>query len=151
LEHLRRKFGILLTFVVAFAMTSCQSESNQETKEFSSELLGEEAVVMDTLNTEVQMKMEAAVVKARVEGIYQIVKQMYMSHGGVTENEILDRCYCSKSWNKLLMAVRRHEYETNTLFFEIDHWSMTRKPCMVSLDEFEVFSLTLGSQMTASV
>lgn len=151
MEHLRRKFGILLTFVVAFAMTSCQSESSQETKELSSELLGEEAVVMDTLNTEVQMKMEAAVVKARVEGIYQIVKQMYMSHGGVTENEILDRCYCSKSWNKLLMAVRRHEYETNTLFFEIDHWSMTRKPCMVSFDEFEVFSLTLGSQMTASV
>lgn len=97
------------------------------------------------------MKMEAAVVKERVEGIYQIVKQLYMTHGGVVENEILDRCYCSKSWNKLLMSVRRHEYETNTMFFEIDHWSMTREPGMVSFDEFEVFSLTLGEKMMASV
>ena len=152
MEHFRRKIGILLTFVAAFAVTSCQSERNPEiTEDLSKELLGEKAVIMDTLNTEVRMKMEAAVVKERVEGIYQIVKQLYMTHGGVVENEILDRCYCSKSWNKLLMSVRRHEYETNTMFFEIDHWSMTREPGMVSFDEFEVFSLTLGEKMMASV
>lgn len=152
MKHLRRKIGVLLTSAVVLTMASCQSEGNQQVQNLSNELLAEDTVnVSDTLSSEVRMEMEAAVVKDRVEGIYRIVKSIYMSHGGVVENEILDRCYCSKSWNKLLMAVRKREHQTNTLFFEIDHWSMTRKPCMVSFDEFEVFSLNLGEEMTASV
>lgn len=143
---------MILMSAITLVMVSCQSESNPQAQNLSNELLGMDTVtVSDTLNTEVKMKMEAAVVKDRVEGIYKIVKSLYMAHGGVMENEILDRCYCSKSWNKLLMAVRKKEHQTNTLFFDIDHWSMTRKPGMVTFDEFEVFSLNLGEEMTASV
>ena len=146
-----------MALIIAMMIMSCQNESNQHVQDLSNDLLGNDteaaSAVSDTiLNSEVKLKMQVAVVKDRVEGIYHIVKENYMAHGGVVENEILDRCYCSKSWNKLLMAVRKKEHHTNTLFFDIDHWSMTRKPGMVTFDEFQVFNLALGDgEMTASV
>ena len=154
MKHFRRILGVVVSLVFAIVMIGCQGENNQHVQSVSDDLLSvgmDTTVVSDTLNTEVQLKLEAAVVKERVEGIYRIVKDNYMTHGGVVENEILDMCYCSKSWNKLLMAVRKKEYQTNTSFFETDHWSMTREPGMVSFDEFQVFNLTIGDEMTASV
>ena len=140
-------------------MTGCQSESNQHVQNLTDELLSDDAEAvttvsdtLTTLNTEVKLTAEAAMVKDRVEGIYHIVKENYMAHGGVVENEILDRCYCSRSWNKLLMAVRKKEHQTNTLFFDVDHWSMSRKSGMVTFDEFQVFNLAIGDEvMSASV
>jgi hypothetical protein len=36
------------------------------------------------------------------------------------------------------MAVRRQEYLTNTLFFEVNHWTMSHDSDLVSFEEFEV-------------
>ena len=56
-------------------------------------------------------------------------------------NELFDKMYCSKSWNDMLMSVRRKEFETNTLFFEVDYWVMTRELGFVTFDEFRVSRL----------
>ena len=59
---------MILMSAIALVMVSCQSESNPQAQSLSNELLGMDTVtVSDTLNTEVKRKMEAAVVKDRVE------------------------------------------------------------------------------------
>ena len=69
-----------------------------------------------------------------------------MYRGGSCENELFDKAFCSKSWNKLLMAVHRKEEQTGTLFFEINHWSMLRySGVQLSFDEFEVEHVDLFS------
>jgi len=56
--------------------------------------------------------------------------------------------FCSKSWNKLLLAVRCKEEQSGTLFFEINHWSMTRySGVLLSFDEFEVEHVDLLSDV----
>ena len=76
------------------------------------------------------------------------IKSDYMLHGGSYENELFDKAFCSKSWNKLLMAVRCKEEQTGSLFFEMNHWSMTRySGVLLSFDEFEVESLDLFSDV----
>ena len=108
---------------------------------------------VDTMNTEMRMAIERAIILNRVKDIYQLVRNEYACHDASYEYEWFDRAFCSKSWNKLLMAVRCKEEDTGTLFFEIDRWSMLRYPgSFVSFEEFEVRDLWVdGSQKRASV
>jgi len=94
------------------------------------------------------MEAEKGIVLDRVKDIYRLLKSEYMYHGGSYENEIFDKMFCSKSWNKLLLAVRCKEEQSGTLFFEINHWSMTRySGVLLSFDEFEVEHVDLLSDV----
>ena len=66
--------------------------------------------------------------------------------GGSIDSDLLDKAYCSESWNQLLMAVRRQEYLTNTLFFEVDHWTMSHDTDLVDFDEFVVRNLVFTDE-----
>lgn len=107
--------------------------------------------VVDTLQSEVRLAVERQLVLEQVSNIFRLVKSDYMAFGGAAENELLDKAFCSKSWNELLMAVHHKESLTNTMFFEINYWSMTRNPGMIDFDEFEVTSLVLEPQKRATV
>ena len=133
-------------------ITGCRGGDDRSAQGKGGTVLAMDTTVMaDTMSTEMRLKLEAGIVKNRVEGIYRIVKESYMANGGIVQNEILDKCYCSKEWNKLLMAVRYKEHLTNTLFFEVNHWSMTTESGVVWFDEFEVTNLTLGPEKRATV
>jgi len=112
---------------------------------------GELTELSDTLDTEVKMQIISGIVLERVKDIYALVKSDFMENGGAGENELLDKAFCSKSWNKLLMAVRWKENLTGALFFESNYWSMTRDAGIVAFDEFEVTNIELEPQMMASV
>jgi hypothetical protein len=73
--------------------------------------------------------------------------------GGSVDSDLLDLSFCSKSWNKLLMAVRSKEHNTGTLFFEVNKWTMAYESGLVDFDEFEVSDLTIGpdNERTATV
>ena len=101
--------------------------------------------------TEMNIILERQAVLERVKDIFRVVKGEFFRRGSSVENELLDKAYCSKDWNSLLLAVRYKEYQTNTLFFEINRWSLTTEPGVVWFDEFEVTSLVPGPKPTASV
>ena len=100
----------------------------------------------DTLSTEVSAMVQRGVVLERVQNIYSIIKQECTYMGGSTDSDLLDKAFCSESWNQLLMAVRRQEYLTNTLFFEVDHWTMSHDTDLVNFDEFEVRNLVFTDE-----
>ena len=101
-------------------------------------LKADTTLVSDTLTSEVSAMVERGVVLERVKTIYSLIKNECTYLGGSTDSDLLDKSFCSKSWNQLLMAVRRQEYLTNTLFFELNHWTMSHDTDLVSFDEFEV-------------
>lgn len=106
----------------------------------------------DTASTEMKAQLEKAAVLQRVRDIYTVVRAEFMRRGSSVENELLDKAYCSKSWNKLLMAVHYKENLTGTLFFELNHWSMTQDSELVTFEEFEVTDIYVEEPvMTASV
>ena len=108
-------------------------------------------LVSDTLSFEMSAMLERGVVLERVKTIYSLIKQERY-FGESTDNDLLDKAFCSKSWNQLLMAVRRQEYLTNTLFFELDHWTMSNDIDIVSFEEFEVRNLIFsGDEKRAQV
>ena len=107
--------------------------------------------VVDTLQSEMNFILEREAVLQRVKDIYGVVKAEFLRRGSSVENELLDKAYCSQDWNKLLLAVRYKEHLTNTLFFEVNHWSMTTESGVVWFDEFEVTNLTLGPEKRATV
>ena len=97
-------------------------------------------------NSEIQMEMERAIVLDRVKNIFRVVSEDQRSMSGFVMSGLCDRAFCSKSWNELMMAVKRKEYLTSTLFFEIDYWTMTRDPELVTFEEFEVTKLVMDDQ-----
>ena len=106
----------------------------------------------DSLNLEVKLRIESEQVKERVENIFRIVRAEAQSTGWTIHGELLDMCYCTESWNRLLLAVHsKEEEESISTFFDIDYWCMTRDPGLVTFDKFVVTSLNLGPRMTASV
>ena len=146
------KLKVLILFVIPMMMMGCQQREEQSVRTFADALIVEDAdVSADTLNMEVMFQLQSEEVKDRVEGIFKIVKSDYMSSGGSSRGELLDRCYCSEAWNRLLLAVRCKEEETNSLFFDIDHWLMVRDPGTISYDEFVVTDITLGHEKRATV
>ena len=107
----------------------------------------------DAPNSEMSTALERAVVLERVQDIYQLVRNEYINHGSNYEYEWLDRAFCTKSWNDLLMAVRCKESETGRLFFEVDRWSMMREQkSYVSFENFKVDDVWFdGNQKRAVV
>ena len=147
---------VLLAYVALILTFTCfDDERNPETVEKETASLVDSTYLLsaDTMNTEMSMEIERAIVLERVKDIYQLVRNEYVCHGGCGEYEWFDRAFCSKSWNKLLMQVRWKEEDTGTLFFEVDRWSMLRYPdSFVNFEEFEVKDLWFdGNQKRASV
>lgn len=106
----------------------------------------------DSVKTEMALKLEREAVLERVRNIYRVVKQESMCMGGSVDSDLLDKSFCSKSWNKLLMAVHSKEHNTGTLFFEVNKWTMAYESDLVDFDEFEVSDLTIGpEERTATV
>lgn len=142
--------GLIVLSLLTIGSWECvYKKSNQVSSDEMRTL--NEAVVTDMANSEVRLELERQVVLNRVKDIFRYVKSDYVLYGPAAENELLDKIFCSKSWNELLMDVRRKEAATGTLFFEINYWTMTRDPGTISFDEFEVTSLNLHGEKSASV
>lgn len=140
-------------FVLFLLFTSCQRYHTSSVVIENVGTTESGPASVDPVNTEMKLSLERGVVLNRVKDIYSLIKAEYAFHGGSYESEWFDRAFCSKSWNKLLMAVRCKEERTGTLFFDIDRWSMLRSDGeRVSFEEFEVENLwAYGKQMRASV
>lgn len=138
------KLGIIKTafwgMMLAVLTTGCHDRSNQSNQTITT--VEEDTVSLvtpDSLTSEMSEEAERGVVLNQVKNIYRLLRAEYMIRGGSYENELFDKVFCSKSWNNLLMTVRYKEEQTGTLFFEIDHWAMTRySGTLPSFDEFEV-------------
>ena len=117
-----------------------------------------DVVMTDTTKTvvkvdpEVQMALERGIVLDCVKNIFRVVSDDQRTMSGFVMSGLCDKAFCSKSWNKLMMAVKNKEYQTNTLFYEVDYWTMTRDPEMVTFEEFEVTNLVIDeNKKSASV
>lgn len=129
-----------------------QMAHHQETED---EQIVEQASIMstpDSVKSEMALRLEREALLERVRAMYTLVKHECIYLGGSVDNDMLDKSFCSKSWNKLLMAVRSKEHNTGTLFFEVNKWTMTYDSDLVSFDEFEVQDLNMdANEMTATV
>ena len=131
----------LVAFALVIIMAGCQSSGHKTAQNDSSVL--EDSFMLtptaDTLSSEMSVEVQQGIVLEKVKDIYRLIRAEYMAHGGSFDNEMFDRTFCSKSWNKLMMKVHRKEDRTGTLFFEINHWSMSRAAGnFLFFDEFEV-------------
>lgn len=137
-----------LPIVTSFMLASCQgAQSGAPADSDTIQILGTDTtMVSDTLNSEVSSMVQRGVVLERVHTIYSLIKQECTYMGGSTDSDLLDKAFCSNSWNQLLMAVRRQEYLTNTLFFEVNHWTMSHDTDLVNFDEFEVRNLVFTDE-----
>ena len=129
-----------------------QMAHHQETED---EQIVEQVSMMatpDSVKSEMALQLEREALLDRVRAMYTLVKHECIYLGGSVDNDMLDKSFCSKSWNKLLMAVRSKEHNTGTLFFEVNKWTMTYDSDLVSFDEFEVQDLNMdANEMTATV
>lgn len=141
--------GMLIGGVLAMGY---QMAHHQETED---EQIVEQVSMMatpDSVTSEMALKLEREALLERVRAMYTLVKHECIYLGGSVDNDMLDKSFCSKSWNKLLMAVRSKEHNTGTLFFEVNKWTMTYDSDLVSFDEFEVQDLNMdANEMTATV
>lgn len=141
--------GMLIGGVLAMGY---QMAHHQETED---EQIVEQVSMMatpDSVKSEMALQLEREALLERVRAIYTLVKHECIYLGGSVDNDMLDKSFCSKSWNKLLMAVRSKEHNTGTLFFEVNKWTMTYDSDLVSFDEFEVQDLNMdANEMTATV
>ena len=141
--------GMLICGVLAMGY---QMAHHQETED---EQIVEQVSMMatpDSVKSEMALQLEREALLERVRAIYTLVKHECIYLGGSVDNDMLDKSFCSKSWNKLLMAVRSKEHNTGTLFFEVNKWTMTYDSDLVSFDEFEVQDLNMdANEMTATV
>lgn len=122
--------------IVSLLVTSCKGSRNDNQN--GMELKVDSASLPDSVKSEMALMLEREVVMDRVKTIYRIVKQETVWLGGSVDNDLLDKSFCTKSWNRLLMAVRRKEYNTNSMFFEVNHWTMMYDSDLIDFDEFEV-------------
>ena len=141
-----RTLLIGLPFVASVSLSSCQNTSSevQDNYDYTQFISTDSPSLSDTLTTEISAEVERGVVLERVQNIYSLIKQECTYMGGSTDSDLLDKAFCSESWNQLLMAVRRQEYLTNTLFFEVNHWTMSHDTELVSFDEFQVRNLVIS-------
>ena len=141
--------GMLIGGVLAMGY---QMAHHQETED---EQIVEQVSMMatpDSVKSEMALQLEREALLERVRAMYTLVKHECIYLGGSVDNDMLDKSFCSKSWNKLLMAVRSKEHNTGTLFFEVNKWTMTYDSDLVSFDEFEVQDLNMDTdEMTAVV
>ena len=151
MKRLVKSLLIGLPFVASCVFSSCQGSQKEAATDSSNsdsiQILGTDStLVSDTLQSEVSAMLERGVVLERVQTIYSLIKQECTYMGGSTDSDLLDKAFCTKSWNQLLMAVRRQEYLTNTLFFEVNHWTMSHDSDLVSFEEFEVRNMVFTDE-----
>ena len=141
-----RTLLIGLPFVASVSLSSCQNTSSEalDNYDYTQFISTDSPSLSDTLTTEISAEVERGVVLERVQNIYSLIKQECTYMGGSTDSDLLDKAFCSESWNQLLMAVRRQEYLTNTLFFEVNHWTMSHDTELVNFDEFQVRNLVIS-------
>ena len=141
-----------LTLVIGLVSTSCQRSKGTPENGGTNEIV-KDTVVSDSVQSEMALAIERQVVLERVRSIYGLVKQECTYLGGSVDNDWLDKAFCSRRWNDLLMAVRNKEFHTNTLFFEVNRWTMTYDSDLISFDEFEVADCIIGedNDKTAAV
>ena len=125
--------------VVSVWSTGCQRSQNTGTA-----VAVKDSVLSETQKSEMALALERELVLNCVKGIYSIIQHECTYMGGSVESDMLDKTFCSKRWNNLLMAVRAKEHLTNSLFFEVNRWTMTYDSQLISFDEFEVADLTVG-------
>ena len=132
--------------MASVSLSSCQNTSSevQDNYDYTQFISTDSPSLSDTLTTEISAEVERGVVLERVQNIYSLIKQECTYMGGSTDSDLLDKAFCSESWNQLLMAVRRQEYLTNTLFFEVNHWTMSHDTELVNFDEFQVRNLVIS-------
>ena len=143
-----------LTLVIGLLSTSCQGAGKGTPENGSGTVkVLRDTVKSDSILSEMALAIERQVVLERVKCIYGLIKQETTYLGGSVNNDWLDKAFCSKRWNDLLMAVRRKEFQTNSLFFEVNRWTMAYDSNLISFDEFEVADCFIGSNedKTASV
>lgn len=150
------KVFVALLPILPLTVTGCMNRDkhHQPLQAYTKAPLTETTILSapDSSFSETKLEIERSIVLERAHDIFRVIKDYQLSMGGFVISELLDKSYCSKSWNKLLMSVRRKEYQTSTLFFEIDYWTMSRDPGLVSFDEFEVTRLdTSGKRKFATV
>ena len=140
MKRLVKVLLIGLPVVTSLMLASCGGSNSEAPADVDvPEILSTDTtMVSDTLTSEVSAMVDRGVVLERVQTIYSLIKQECTYLGGSTDSDLLDKAFCTKSWNQLLMAVRRQEYLTNTLFFEVNHWTMSHDTDLVSFEEFEV-------------
>ena len=112
---------------------------------------GAEKVLKDTVKSdsvlsEMALAIERQVVLERVKCIYGLIKEETTYLGGNVDNDWLDKAFCTK-------AVRRKEFQTNSLFFEVNRWTMAYDSNLIRFDEFEVADCYIGpnNEKTAAV
>ena len=108
-------------------------------------LLTDSVTKSDHLASEMAVQVESGIVLEHVRNVYNLVRHETQNMGGSVDSDLLDKAYCSKSWNELLMAVRKKEFETSNTFFEVNHWTMAYDTNQVSFDEFEVKYCYIGA------
>ena len=143
-----------LTLVIGLLSTSCQGSGKGAPENGSgTEKVLKDTVKSDSVLSEMALAIERQVVLERVKCIYGLIKQETTYLGGSVDNDWLDKAFCSKRWNDLLMAVRRKEFQTNSLFFEVNRWTMAYDSNLISFDEFEVADCFIGddNDKTATV
>ena len=143
-----------LTLVIGLLSTSCQGSGKGAPENGSgTEKVLKDTVKSDSILSEMALAIERQVVLERVKCIYGLIKQETTYLGGSVDNDWLDKAFCSKRWNDLLMAVRRKEFQTNSLFFEVNRWTMAYDSNLISFDEFEVADCFIGddNDKTATV
>lgn len=99
----------------------------------------------DHLTTEMAVQVESGIVLEHVRNIYTLIKHETQNMGGSVDSDLLDKAYCSKSWNEMLMAVRKKEFETSNTFSVVNHWTMAYDTNQVSFDEFVVKYCIIGA------
>ena len=110
-------------------------------------LLTDSVTKSDHLASEMAVQVESGIVLEHVRNVYNLVRHETQNMGGSVDSDLLDKAYCSKSWNELLMAVRKKEFETSNTFFEVNHWTMAYDTNQVSFDEFEVKYCYIGANV----
>ena len=140
MKRLLKALLIGLLVVTSLMLASCGGSKTEAPADVDTPQVIENdtTMVSDTLVSEVSAMVERGAVLERVQTIYSLIKQECTYIGGSVDNDMLDKMFCSKSWNQLLMAVRRQEFLTNTLFFEVNHWTMSHDNDLVRFEEFEV-------------
>jgi len=151
---LKRFWGKLMLgslLVVCLLTTGCHGTRNGANS--NGMVLKTDTVLPDSVRSEMALKLEREAVLERVRSIYRLIKQETIYMGGSVDNDLLDKTFCSRSWNKLLMAVRCKEHNTNSLFFEVNHWTMMYDSDLIDFDEFEVRDcvINVGDERTATV
>ena len=150
MKHSGLKHIAIALLGLPLMMTGCHSAPNKDNT--TSTISIDTTKTISKVDPEVQMALERGIVLDQVKNIFRVVSEDQRSMSGFVMSGLCDKAFCSKSWNKLMLAVQRKEYMTSTLFFEVDYWTMTRDPELVQFEEFEVTKLVIDEhQKSASV